>query len=79
MKTFLGQALSEGENPSSKRVICFLLLLLFSTIALVNLFTQKAVTSEIQSQLYYLLSMNILAILGGNAIDAWKDTKLKTP
>lgn len=75
MSNFIFQVFSENGNPSSKRVICFILLFLYSFVLLYNLFTGKKPDDTIEVQLYYMLVTNLGIILGSNIVDAVKTVK----
>jgi uncharacterized membrane protein len=82
MKEFLKGIFSEDGTPSSKRVVMFLLTLLFVFISLVNLFTGKNLSEILQNQLFYLLCWSFSIVLGGNLIQAIKgksDDQTKQP
>jgi hypothetical protein len=78
MKAFLKGILSENGIPSSKRVICFLLLFTFLFEVLYNMLAKghPAPTETLQSQLYYTLVTNLGLIFGSNIVNSIKDAKL---
>lgn len=70
---------SDG-NPSSKRVVMFLLLTLFVSVSITNLVTGKKLDDTLQDQLFYLLCWIFSVVFGEKIAKMWaptikKDTK----
>ncbi len=64
---------SDG-NPSSKRVVMFMLLSLFISVAITNLVTGKKLDAIIQDQLFYLLCWIFSVVFGEKIAKIWAPT-----
>jgi hypothetical protein len=76
MKNFARLVLSEDGQPSSKRVILFILLFAFLFILIFNLFTGRKPDSTLQDQLYYMLVTALGVVFGSNVLNIIKDIKV---
>ncbi len=65
MKNFIKGILSGTDGGlSSKRVIMFLLVIVFIIVCFVNLFQGKALSSTLSDQLFYLVIYSLAAVFG---------------
>ena len=64
---------SDG-NPSSKRVVMFLLVFLFIAVVIINLASAKKLESTLQDQLFYLLCWMFSVVFGEKVAKIWAPT-----
>ena len=61
--------------PSSKRVVMFILLIVFVTVTISNLYWGKLLNQSILDQLDFALIYTISAVFGEKVTDIWKSFK----
>lgn len=69
---FKGILSDKDGNPSSKRVILFLLISVFITVVLVNLWMGKQLSSTLGEQLFYLVIYALAAVFGEQVTGIFK-------
>lgn len=69
---FIKLVLSENGEPSSKRVIAFILVALFCFEFFFGLFTGKEPSPTLRDQLFYSFLYVVTMIFGSNIADIWK-------
>jgi hypothetical protein len=88
MKKFIKGILTDSDgNPSSKRVVMFLLTFLFIGISITNLASGKDLEETLKSQLFYLLCWMFSVVFGEKVVNIFtkkgknqtEDTKTNTP
>lgn len=62
----------KNGNPSSKRVILFLLIAVFITVVLVNLWMGKALSQTLGEQLFYLVIYALASVFGEQVTGIFK-------
>lgn len=67
---------SDG-NPSSKRVVMFMLVFLFIAVVIINLVSAKKLESTLQDQLFYLLCWMFSVVFGEKIAKIWAPTVKK--
>lgn len=76
MKTFLKGVLSESDgSPSSKRVVMFILTLLFVVISILNFWTGKQLDETLKNQLFYLLCWIFSMVFGEKITSIFKKSE----
>jgi hypothetical protein len=80
MKKFLSGLLSDSNGtPSSKRMVMFMLTVLFIFILIVNLWTGKNLDETLKNQLFYLLCWMFSMVLGERVVNIFgKKNPVKT-
>jgi hypothetical protein len=70
MKQFIKGILTDSDgNPSSKRVVMFLLTFLFIGISIANVAAGKDLESTLKSQLFYLLCWMFSVVFGEKVVN----------
>lgn len=70
MKKFIKGILTDSDgNPSSKRVVMFLLTFLFIGISITNLASGKDLEETLKSQLFYLLCWMFSVVFGEKVVN----------
>lgn len=70
MKQFIKGILTDSDgNPSSKRIVMFLLTFLFIGVSITNLTTGKDLESTLKNQLFYLLCWIFSTVIGEKVIN----------
>ena len=77
MIQFIKQTLSERGEPSIKRVVLIVLLVVFIVSLFINLLTGKAPAEYLQNQLFELILVALGAVFGINILNGIKDIKFK--
>jgi uncharacterized membrane protein len=73
MKEFIKGVFTDKDGGySSKRIVLFLLTVVFVFISLVNLFTGKNLDETLKNQLFYLLVYTISVVFGENVTGLFK-------
>lgn len=73
MKQFIKQILTDVDgNPSSKRVVMFMFVIVFLFVTLYNMYTGKAPIESIQTQLDYAMLWALTAVFGEKVVAAFK-------
>lgn len=62
-------------SPSSKRIVMFILTILFVFVSVVNLYTGKSLSDTLENQLFYLLCWIFSIVFGENITAIFKDGK----
>lgn len=76
MTDFLKGVFSETDgSPSSKRVVMFILTMLFVGVTIYNLTTGKNLDDTLKNQLFYLLCWIFSMVFGEKIVSAFKDNK----
>ena len=78
MKQFIRGILTDSDgNPSSKRVVMFLLTFLFIGISIANVAAGKDLEETLKSQLFYLLCWMFSVVFGEKVVNIFtkKDKK----
>lgn len=70
MKQFIKGILTDSDgNPSSKRVVMFLLTFLFIAVTIVNLITGKNIEETLKNQLFYLICWMFSVVFGEKVVN----------
>lgn len=73
MLKFIKGVLSESDGtPSSRRLVMFLLTILFISLSVYNIVTGKNLDETLKSQLFYLLCWLFAVIFGDKVVTAMK-------
>ena len=73
MKKFIRGILTDSDgNPSSKRVVMFLLTFLFIGISITNVAVGRDLESTLKSQLFYLLCWMFSVVFGEKIVNIFK-------
>lgn len=80
MKTFIKGVLSEPDGtPSSKRVVMFMLTVLFIAISIINIWSGKKLDEMLGNQLFYLLCYVFAIVFGEKVVNIFKKEEPKPP
>jgi hypothetical protein len=78
MKQFIRGILTDSDgNPSSKRVVMFLLTFLFIGVSIANVAAGKDLEETLKSQLFYLLCWMFSVVFGEKVVNIFKSTPSK--
>jgi hypothetical protein len=78
MKQFIKGILTDSDgNPSSKRIVMFLLTFLFVGVTITNLVTGKDLESTLKTQLFYLLCWIFSVVFGEKIVNIFNVKKDK--
>ena len=70
MKQFIKGILTDSDgNPSSKRVVMFILTFLFVGVTITNLVTGKNLEETLKNQLFYLLCWMLSVVFGEKVVN----------
>ena len=73
MKKFITGILTDSDgNPSSKRVVMFLLTFLFIGVSIANVVSGKDLEATLKSQLFYLLCWMFSVVFGEKVVNIFK-------
>ena len=80
MIKFIRLVLTDSDgNPSSKRIVMFILLLLFVFVSVLNLMYGKDLDSTLKNQLFYLLCWIFSTVIGEKVINIFSPKSEDTP
>lgn len=78
MKQFIKGILTDSDgNPSSKRIVMFLLTFLFIGVSITNLITGKDLEDTLKNQLFYLLCWIFSTVIGEKVVNIFNPKKDK--
>jgi hypothetical protein len=78
MKQFIKGILTDSDgNPSSKRIVMFLLTFLFIGVSITNIVTGKDLENTLKNQLFYLLCWIFSTVIGEKVVNIFNPKKDK--